>query len=148
MTKFGLTLDGRAVFWHSQMDLPAITTFDQLQSAFLRFFHRRVPQREIIRQFYTIKQLPTESVMDFSLRFQNLQRKLERAPTCDETRETFLEALRRPIRTTLNTNSVKGKTTDMVIEGALQLELDEEEEGFSISSLQQALPQEEERHFR
>ena len=30
MTKFGLTLDGRAVFWHSKMDLLAIKTFDQL----------------------------------------------------------------------------------------------------------------------
>ena len=28
MTEFGLTLDGRAAFWHSQMDLPAINTFD------------------------------------------------------------------------------------------------------------------------
>ena len=94
MIKFGLTLDGRAMCWHSQMDLPAIKTFDQLQSAFLRFFHRRVSQREIIGEFYTIKQLPPESVVDFSLRFQNLSRKLERAPTDDEARETFLAALR------------------------------------------------------
>ena len=35
----------------------------------------------------------------------------------------------------------------MVIERALQLELDEEEEGFSMSSLRQALPQDEEHHF-
>ena len=148
MTEFGLTLDGRAAFWHSQMDLPAITTFDQLQSAFLRFFHRRVPQREILGQFYTIKQLPTETIADFSLRFQNLRRKLERSPAEDEARETFLAALRRPIRATLNNNSVKGETTDMVIERALQLELDEEEERFSMSSLRQALPQDEERQFR
>ena len=93
MTEFGLTLDGRAAFWHSQMDLPAITTFDQLQLAFLRFFHRRVPQREIIGQFYTIKQLPTQSIEDFSIRFQNLRRKLEQAPIDDEARETFLAAL-------------------------------------------------------
>ena len=85
MTEFGLTLDGRVVFWHSQMDLPVITIFDQLQSIFL--------QREIIGQFYTIKQLPTESDADYSLRFQNLRRKLERAPTDDEAQETFLAAL-------------------------------------------------------
>ena len=135
MTEFGLTLDGRGALWHSQMDLPAIKTFDKLQSAFLRFFHRRVPQCEIIGQFYTIKQLPSESITDFSLRFQNLQRKLERASTDDEARETFLATLRRPIRTTLNNNSVKGETTDMVIERALQLELNEEEEAYSMSSL-------------
>ena len=66
MTEFVLTLDGRATFWHSKMDLPAIKTFDELQSAFLQFFHRRVLQREIIRQFYTGKQLPVESIADFS----------------------------------------------------------------------------------
>ena len=43
MMEFGLTLDGRAAFWHSHMDLSAIKTFDVLQSAFLRFFHRKVP---------------------------------------------------------------------------------------------------------
>ena len=73
MTEFGLTLDGRAAFWHSQMDLPTIKTFDALQSTFLRFFHKKVPQHVIIGQFYTIKQLPFESIVDFSLRFQNLR---------------------------------------------------------------------------
>ena len=100
------------------MDLPAIKTFDALQSTFLRFFHKKVLQHVIIGQFDTIKQLPSESMTDFSLRFQNLRRKLDRVPTEDET---FLAALRRPIRTTLNNNSVKGETTDMVIGRALQL---------------------------
>ena len=118
MTEFGFTLDGRAAFWHSQMDLPAIKTFDELQSNFLRFFHRKVPQHVIIGQFYTIKQLPSESIADFSLRFQNLRQKLERARIDDEARETFLAALRRPIRTMLNNNSVKGETTNLVIERA------------------------------
>ena len=59
MMEFGLTLDGRAAFWHSQMDLPAITTFDELQSKFLRFFNKKVPQHVIIGQFYTIKQKPS-----------------------------------------------------------------------------------------
>ena len=147
MTEFGLTLDGRAAFWHSQMDLPAITTFDEIQSKFLRFFHKKVPQHVIIGQFYTIKQKPSESIADFSLRFQNLRRKLERAPTEDEARETFLTALRRPIRTTLTNTSVKGETSDMVLERTLNLELDEEEEAFSMTLLRQALPQDEERHF-
>ena len=139
MTEFGLTLDGRAAFWHSQMDLPAIKTFDALQSAFLRFFHKKVPQHVIIGQFYTIKQLPSESIADFSLRFQNLRRKLDRVPTEDEARETFLAALRRSIRTTLNNNSVKGEIADLVIKRALRLELEEEEEAFSMSTLRQAL---------
>ena len=92
--------------------------------------------------------LPSESIVDFSLHFQILWRKLESVPTEDEAHEIFLAALRRPIRTTLNNKSVKGETTDMVIEQALQLELDEEEEAFSMSSLRQTLPQDEECHFR
>ena len=43
---------------------------------------------------------------------------------------------------------MKGETVDMVNDRALQLELDEEEEAFSMSTLRQALPQDEERHFR
>ena len=60
----------------------------------------------------------------------------------------FLATLRRPIWTTLNTHSVKGETSDMVIERALQLELEEEDEGLSMASLWPALPQEEEHQFR
>ena len=57
-----------------------------------------------------------ESVTDFSLRFQSLRWQLTWAPADEEAKETFLAALRRPIRMTLNTHSVKGETTDMVIE--------------------------------
>ena len=144
VVEFRLTLDGRVACWNSQMDLVAITTFDQLQSALLRFFDRRVPQREIIGQFYTIKQLRTESIADFSLRFQSLRRQLTRALIDEEARETFLAALRRLVRTTLNMHSVKGETADMTIERALQLKLEEEDEGLSMASLRQALTQEEE----
>ena len=116
IAEFRLTLDGWAACWHSLMDLAAIKTFDQLQSAFLRFFHRRVPQREIIGQFYTMKQLSTEYVTDFSLRFQSLQRQHTQAPIDKEARETFLAALRWPLWTTLTTQAMKGETTNMVIE--------------------------------
>ena len=74
IAEFGLTLDGRAARWHSQLDITLFASFDQLQSSFLRFFHRSIPQREIIGQFYTIKQLQQESVVDFNLRFQSLRR--------------------------------------------------------------------------
>ena len=42
IAEFGLTMDGPAACCDSQMDLVAITTFDQLQSAFFLFSHRRV----------------------------------------------------------------------------------------------------------
>ena len=88
-----------------------------------------------MRNHRTVLHNQTTASLADSLCFQNLQRKLERAPIDDEARETFLVALRRPIRKMLNNNSVKGETSDMVIERALQLELDEEEEAFSMSSL-------------
>ena len=34
IAEFGLTLDERAACWHSQMNLAAITTFDQQESTF------------------------------------------------------------------------------------------------------------------
>ena len=71
---FGLSLDGQAAHWHSQLDIASFISCDQLQSSFFRFFHRSIPQHEIIGQFYTVKQLPQESVADFSLRFQSLER--------------------------------------------------------------------------
>ena len=94
-----------------------------------------------------IKQLPKESVADFNLRFPSLRHQLTRAPIEEEAKDTFLAALRRPLRTTLTTQSVKGETKDMVIEQALQLELEDEDEGLSLTSLWQALPQEEEYRF-
>ena len=74
------------------------------------------------------------------MRFQSLWWQLTRASTNKEAKETFLAVLRWPIRTMLSTHSVKGETTDMVIERALQLELEEEDEGLSMASLRQPLP--------
>ena len=67
----------------------------------------------------------------------------------DEAKNTFLAALRQPLRNMLIiTQCVKGKTVDIVIEWALQLELKDEGEGLSMASLWQALPQDEEYRFR
>ena len=35
IAEFGLTLDGRAAPWHSQLDITSFASFDQLQSSFL-----------------------------------------------------------------------------------------------------------------
>ena len=66
----------------------------------------------------------------------------------DEAKETFLAALRRPLQTTLNTQNLTGQMADTVIERALQLELEEEDEGLSMASLLEVLPRDEEYHFR
>ena len=94
VAEFRLTLDGWAARWRPQLDLTAFTTFDQLQSSFLRFFHRSVPEREVIGHFFTIKQLPKEFATDFSLRFQSLRCQLTWAPIKEEAKDTFLVALR------------------------------------------------------
>ena len=57
IAEFGLTLDGRAAHWHSQIDLITLACVDELSSTFLRFFHRSIPQCEIIGDVYTILQL-------------------------------------------------------------------------------------------
>ena len=98
IAEFGLTLNERTARWHSQLDITTFASFDQLRYAFLRFFHRSISQCEIIGQFYSIWQLQQESVTDFSLRFENLRCQLTRAPTKDEVKETFLVALRQPLR--------------------------------------------------
>ena len=73
-----------------------------------------------------------ESVANFSLRFQNLRCQLTRDPTEDEAKETFLVALRRPLRTTLGLQNFTRQTVDTFIEKALQLELEDEENGLSM----------------
>ena len=126
ITEFGITFHGRTARWHSQLDITSFPTFDQLQSSFLRFFHSSIPRREIISQFYTIKQSPKESVADFSLQFQSLHRQLIRILMEEYANNA--------------TQSLEGETADMVIEQALQLELEYEDEGLSMASLRQALP--------
>ena len=65
----------------------------------------------------------------------------------DEAKGTFLAALRRTLRTTLGMQNFMGQMTDTVIERALQLELEDEDDGLSMASLRQALPGDEEYWF-
>ena len=57
-----------------------------------------------------------EPIFEFVIRFQNLQSQLTWLPTEDEARETFLAALREPMRTTLTMLDFMGQTTDNVID--------------------------------
>ena len=53
----------------------------------------------------------------------------------DEAKETFLVTLRRPLRTMLTMQNFTYRTTDIVIEQALQMELEDEDEGMSMTLL-------------
>ena len=52
-------------------------------------------------QFYEILQEANETIPQFVIRFQNLQKQLTRSLTTEELTEIFLTELREPLRTTL-----------------------------------------------
>ena len=51
---FGLSLDGQAANWYSQHDITEFNEFEQLKEQIVQLFHRRIPQRELMSQFYAI----------------------------------------------------------------------------------------------
>ena len=65
----------------------------------------------------------------------------------NEAKETCLAALHRPLQTMLNMQNFTGRTADTVIEWALQLELEKEDDGMSMTSLRHALPRDKEYRF-
>ena len=97
IAKFGLSLEGQAACWYSQYKLEHFVTFQQLRDKFIRLFHREVTQREIIGQFYATYQEANETVPQFIIRFQNLQKQLTQSPLEDEVKEIFLMALWEPL---------------------------------------------------
>ena len=81
---FGLSLDGQGVSWYSQNDITVFANFDQLREEFVLLFHRRIPQRDLMSQFYTIIQEANETVPQFVIRFQNMRKQLTHSPTPEE----------------------------------------------------------------
>ena len=67
--KFGLSLDGWAVNWYSQHDQGEFEYFKQLTNKFVKLFHWRIAQRELMSQFYAIGQDAHKIVPQFVIRF-------------------------------------------------------------------------------
>ena len=67
-------MDGQAASWYSQNDIAEFADFDQLREEFVQLFHRRIPQRDLMSQFYAIIQEANETVPQFVIRFQNLRK--------------------------------------------------------------------------
>ena len=56
VVEFGMTLEGPTARWHAKHLPQSLSTFKTLQAKFLRLFHRPVEQRELVDQFYTMRQ--------------------------------------------------------------------------------------------
>ena len=105
-------------------------------------FHREVPKRELLRQFFLICQEPHETVAQFTIRFQDLYRQVADDVSAQHIPDTFLSSLREPLRTTLALTNFANQTIKEVIARVLALDRSQHGAAFSMTSLQNALPQE------
>ena len=65
----GLSLEGQAAGWYSQNDIAKFADFDQLREEFVQLFHKRIPQRDLMSQFYASRQEANETVPQFVIQF-------------------------------------------------------------------------------
>ena len=120
-------------------------TSRQLKQEFVQLFHKRIPQRDLMSQFYASRQETNETVPQFVIRFQILRRQLTRCPTPEELTEIFLTGLQEPLRTMLQLMDLSGQPIEEVIRRVLRLD---SAQSMSMTSLQDALPTTEKTHFR
>ena len=114
---------------------------NQLQEQFIQLFHRRISQRDLMNQFYSMAQEVTKTVPQFIIWFQNLRKQLTRSPTLEKLMEVFLTGLREPMWTTLAVVGLIGSPIEYIISRVLRLD---NAQSMSMTSLQNALPTTEE----
>ena len=85
-------------------------------------FHRQVPQKDMIGQFYAAYQEPHETVSRFVIRLQNLQLQISKTIPDEELKDIFLEAIREPLRTTLALFDFRYQSIDQVIDKTLDMD--------------------------
>ena len=95
-------------------------------------------------QFYSIAKEATETVAQFVIRFQNLQKQLTRSPTPEELTETFLTALRETLPMTLAVVDLTGKGIEDIIRRFLLLD---SAQSMSMNIRQRVLQTEEDTRF-
>ena len=140
IVEFMLSLDGPAARWYSRFDTGEVTTFQDVRTKFLELFHREVAKRELLRQFFSMSQEPQETVEQFTIRFPDLD-----DVSAQHIPDTFLSSLREPLRTTVALTNFANQTIEQVIVRVLALDRTQHNTAFSMSSLQNALPQEDNR---
>ena len=141
-----MNLEGPAARWHSKHLPDTITTFDDLRTKSLHFFHKSVDQREMVRQFYTIRQEHTETIQQFVIRFQRMHNQLTRVPLEGEAKAIFLAALWEPLCTMCTVIDFQTNTIDQVIDRVMDME--KTSSSLTMGALQQALPTKENLWFR
>ena len=90
IVEFILPLDGQSMNWYSQHEEGEFELFKQLTSKFMRLFHRQVPKRKLMSQLYAACQEVHETIPQFIIPFQNLQRQLARSLLEEDVKDTFL----------------------------------------------------------
>ena len=148
IAEFRLSLHGQLANWYSQHEAGEFEPFKTLNTKFIRLFHRQVPQRELMSQFFAISHEAHETAPQFIIRFQNLRRQLARKPPKDDVKETFFSALREPLRTTLAVFDFKEQSLEQVIDKALLMDKTQTCNNMSMMSLQKFVPMAKELRFR
>ena len=140
IAEFTLSLDGPVVRWYSRLDAGEVTTFQDVRTKFLELFHREVPKRELLLQFFSMNQELQETVSQFTIRFQDLHRQLAEDVSAHHISETFLASLWEPLRATLTLTDFSNQSIEKVIVRVLALDQTQHSTMFSMSSLQSTLP--------
>ena len=96
--EFVQSLDGPLANWFAQNGIRAFESFEQLTTKFTQLFHRQIPQKDLIGQFYAVYQEPNETVSQFVIRFQSLQLQIAEKIPDAELKDIFLEAIHEPLR--------------------------------------------------
>ena len=97
IAEFVLSLDGPSVNWFAQNGIRAFESFEQLTTKFTQLFHRQIPQKDLIGQFYATYQEPNETVSQFVIRFQSLQLEIAKKIPDAELKDICLEAIQEPL---------------------------------------------------
>ena len=122
IVEFQLSLEGQAARWYSQQDITSFQTFDELAAKFEELFQVKLDPTEVLREYYSLKQQPTESVADFLIRFQAVEGLLDTPPTEDIRKRQFLKALKEPLRSSFALLDFTTVPVTEVINRALNLD--------------------------
>ena len=90
-----------------------------------------------------MSQEPHETVAQFTIRFQDLYRQVADDVSAQHIPDTFLSSLREPLRTTLALANFANETIEQVIARVCAIDRTQHNTTFSMSSLQNTLPQED-----
>ena len=137
-----------AARWYCCLEPGEFATFQDIHTKLLELFHRKVPKRELLRQFFTMRQEPQYTVTQLTIRFQNRYLQLAEDVSAHHILDTFLAGLRKTLRTTLALTDFSHQTIEQVITRVLAIDQTQQNTTFSMGSLQSTLPPQEDHRFQ